>query len=84
MPGYEDRRNYIGVMGVSYFLNAVFEQVEDVKFVIVFDEMKFVDPSGDGIIKTFNGFLNMFNYEEMVDNVKENFLSSLSVVVTRS
>lgn len=62
MAGYEDRRNYIGAMGVSYFLNAVFEQAENVKFVLVFDELKFIDPSGDGIIKTFNGFVNMFNY----------------------
>ena len=58
--------------------------MEDVKFVLVFDELKFVDPSGDGIIKTFNGFVNMFNYQEMKGDVKKKFLSSLSVVVTRT
>lgn len=58
--------------------------MEEVKFVLVFDELKFVDPSGDGIIKTFNGFVNMFNYHEMKGDVKKKFLSSLSVVVTRT
>lgn len=54
------------------------------KFVIVFDEQKFLDSTGDGILKTFNGFLGMFNYQYMTDTVKENFLSSISVVVTRA
>jgi hypothetical protein len=27
MAGYEDNRNYVGVIGVSYFLKALFEQV---------------------------------------------------------
>lgn len=35
MAGYEDKRNYIGVLGVSYFLKAVFEKVKKVKFLIV-------------------------------------------------
>ena len=37
MAGYEDTRDYIGVIGVSYFLKALFEQVREVKFVIVMD-----------------------------------------------
>lgn len=41
MAGYEDTRNYVGVIGVSYFLKALFEKVRKVKFVIVFDENKF-------------------------------------------
>ena len=31
----------MGVIGVSYFLQALFEKVRRVKFVIVFDELKF-------------------------------------------
>lgn len=27
MAGYEDNRDYVGVIGVSYFLKALFEQV---------------------------------------------------------
>lgn len=37
MAGYRDKRNYIGVLGVSYFLKAVFERVKRVKFLIVID-----------------------------------------------
>lgn len=38
MAGFGDTRNYIGVMGVSYFLKSVFEHIEEVKFIIVFPE----------------------------------------------
>jgi len=38
MAGYKDKRDYIGVMGVSYFLKAVFEAVKHVKFIIVISE----------------------------------------------
>ena len=42
MAGYSCTRNYVGVIGVSYFLHALFEKVRKVKFVIVFDELKFI------------------------------------------
>lgn len=35
MAGYKDKRDYVGVLGVSYFLKAVFERVRRVKFVVV-------------------------------------------------
>lgn len=38
MAGYKDKRDYVGVIGVSYFLKAVFEAVEQVKFLIVISE----------------------------------------------
>ena len=41
MGGYEDTRDYIGVMGESYFREALFQRARKVKFVIVFDEKKF-------------------------------------------
>ena len=41
MAGYEDTRDYIGVMGESYFRKALFQRARKVKFVIVFDENKF-------------------------------------------
>ncbi len=37
MAGYEDTRDFVGVIGVSYFLKALFEQVREAKFIIVFD-----------------------------------------------
>ena len=38
MAGFMDKRNYVGVYGVSYFLKSVFEKVNQAKFVIVIDE----------------------------------------------
>jgi len=61
MAGYQDKRNYVGVYGVSYFLKSVFEKVKHVKFVIVIDEENLALSSGEGIMKTFSGFLNMFD-----------------------
>jgi hypothetical protein len=33
--GYEDRRNYIGAVGVAYSLKALTEKVKQLKFIIV-------------------------------------------------
>ena len=41
MAGYEDKRNYVGVIGVSYFLKEVFERVSQAKFIIVLSENMF-------------------------------------------
>lgn len=84
MAGYKDKRDYIGVLGVSYFLKAVFERVKRVKFLIVLGEDKLIENSGDGIIDTFSGFLNMFNVHLMDANSKQDFYSSISIIVTRS
>lgn len=46
MAGYRDKRDYIGVLGVSYFLKAVFEKVTRVKFLIVISEDKLTENSG--------------------------------------
>ena len=63
MAGFGDSRNYIGVMGVSYFLKSVFEKGKEFKFLIVFSEHAFFDPTGASIIKTFQGFLNMWKIQ---------------------
>ena len=41
LPGFENSGDYSGVIGVSYFLKALFEKVRKVKFVIVFSEQRF-------------------------------------------
>lgn len=84
MAGYKDKRNYVGVLGVSYFLKAVFERVRKVKFVIVIDEQKLMENSGEGLMNTFTGFLSMFNLREMLESQRNAFYSSVSMVVTRS
>ena len=46
MAGYKDSRNYVGTVGVSYFLKAVFEKVREAKFLIVFDEHVLIEDTG--------------------------------------
>lgn len=46
MAGYGDSRNYVGVIGVSYFLRAVFSKVRKAKFVIVFNEATMNESTG--------------------------------------
>ena len=70
MAGWEDSRDYIGVLGVSYFLKAVFTKVKSVKFLIVINEISLKDPRGDGIIKTINNFINMFDLKGMNEGTK--------------
>jgi hypothetical protein len=85
MAGFGDTRNYIGVMGVSYFLKSVFEKAEQVKFLIVFNEHNFFETTGASIIKTFQGFLNMFHADLLKDKViKDQIFDSISLVITRS
>jgi len=50
MAGYCDSRNYIGVMGVSYFLKSIFKHADEVKFLIVFNEYVFFDETLEGMI----------------------------------
>ncbi len=84
MAGYEDTRNYVGVIGVSYFLKALFDKVRKVKFVIVFDENKFTEETCGGLIKTFQGFINMFNFPLMNDVMKGKLKKSMSLVISRA
>jgi hypothetical protein len=84
MAGYRDKRDYIGVLGVSYFLKAVFERVASVKFLIVLSEDKLMENSGEGIISTFSGFISMFNFHLMSEGLRRQLYDSVSVVITRS
>jgi hypothetical protein len=58
--------------------------VRKVKFVIVIDEQKLMENSGEGVINTFTGFLSMFNLREMAESQRDAFYASVSMVVTRS
>jgi GTP-binding protein EngB required for normal cell division len=65
MPGFKDSRDYIGVIGVSYFLKSIFERARKVKFLIVMTQTQLMEDTGDSIKKVFNGFLDMFNIKSM-------------------
>ena len=54
------------------------------KFVIVLDENKFGEETSAGLIKTFQGFINMFDFSKMSDVIKGRIKDSMSLVVSRS
>ena len=84
MPGFEDSRNYIGTIGVSYFLKVLFERVRKVKFVIVFSEQRFTEETGAGIISTMNGFFELFKMNLMTPEIRKKLIQSMGFLVTRS
>jgi hypothetical protein len=85
MAGYEDSRNYVGTIGVSYFLREVFSKVREAKFVLVFSEQRFTEDTGAGIIQTLNGFFNMFNTELLSNEEFQNkLIQSMGFLVTKS
>ena len=61
MAGFKDKRNYVGAVGVSYFLKKVFDKVEEAKFLIVLDEAKLNDTTGSDLKDTFLHFIRMFH-----------------------
>jgi hypothetical protein len=65
MPGFKDSRDYIGVIGVSYFLKSIFERARKAKFLIIVTQTQLMEETGDSIRKIFNGFLDMFNIKSM-------------------
>jgi hypothetical protein len=44
----------------------------------------FEDTSGEDLIKTFQGFINMFPYLEMEDDLREKLRQSIVVVITKT
>ena len=73
MAGFGDNRNYVGVMGVSYFLKSVFDKVRMAKFVIVLSEPYFSDGTGKQLVASMNGFFKMFNIKNMTPSIKTQF-----------
>lgn len=65
MAGTGDTRNFIGTIGVSYFLFQVFKKVKKAKFLLVIDQSSLADPTGAKMISTFQGFINMFRFDLM-------------------
>ena len=84
MAGFEDQRDYVGVIGVSYFLNSIFSKARKVKFLIVLDEENLTQKTGQDIKKVFNGFIRMFNFKAMEPAHKEMLKSSIALVITKA
>jgi len=54
MAGFKDSRDYVSVIGVSYFLNSIFSKARKVKFLIVISEGDFGQSTGQDLIKVFS------------------------------
>lgn len=70
LAGYFEDRDYIGVVAVSYFLRAVMKRAKSIKFLLVIDEAVLIDRTGEGIIKSFQEFINIFKFNEMDEALK--------------
>lgn len=81
--GYKDTRNYVGVLGVSYFLNCIFEKVRKVKFVLTIEEAALRSGRPDDMVNTFIGFLEMFKVELMSPAQKQKLMDSMAMVITK-
>jgi len=64
-PGYQDSRDYVGVIGVSYFLKSIFDRAKKIKFLVVMTQSSITDETGDHIKKTFKSFIETFNIQAM-------------------
>ena len=62
--GYEDKRNYIGTIGVAYALKAIFEVIKEVKFVIVLPETAIYSNLNE-LFSTFHNFISMFKIDKI-------------------
>ena len=43
MAGFNDSRDYVGVIGVSYFMKNIFERARKVKFLIVLTQTQMME-----------------------------------------
>lgn len=59
--GFGDTRDFIGVMGVSYFLKGAFRHIKNVRIVIVEEENSLYEATGISLKETFKHFANLFN-----------------------
>lgn len=60
--GYEDRRNYIGAVGVAYSLKALTEKVNEIKFIVVVQENAIYRNKIE-LFSTLNKFIGMFKFQ---------------------
>lgn len=69
-------------MGVAYSLKAIFERVEEVKFVIVLPEDS-ISKNIDNLISTLINFFSMFKISEISDEIKKGIFDSTSFLITK-
>jgi hypothetical protein len=84
MPGYLDRRKYNAVIGVSWVIKGAFEVVEECQFILLIKNDSFRN-SGEGeLFKTLRGFVNMFNFDVLSDDLKMKIMRSVTFIIAKS
>ena len=77
--------HHSAVSGLAIMPKPLPKEIEKrVKFLIVINEISLKDPRGDGIIKTINNFVNMFDLKGMNEDTKKLFNRSYSLLITKS
>lgn len=83
MPGFGDVRDYVGTLAVSYSLKAIFEAVDEIRFVVVISESYLRDQDGLKLCKALSHFLDLFDFNTL-PGLKEDLLNATSLLVTQS
>ncbi len=84
MPGYLDKRKYNAVIGVSWVIKGAFEVVEECQFVLVIKNDCFKNSGEEELFRTLKGFVNMFNFDILPDEIKTKILQSVTFIIAKS
>lgn len=84
MAGFGDKRDYIGVYGVSYCLQRTIVQGKRIRFLITISEEALRTGGRNDATRTFQIFLSLFDVKRMTPEIKEEFFRSCAMLVTRS
>lgn len=79
--GFADNIDYIRVLGVSYALQAIFDHLSKVKFILVVDETELNDSNGKSFSQSLNYFLNMFNLSKLELTERTKIYRSVTLLV---
>jgi GTP-binding protein EngB required for normal cell division len=83
MPGFGDARDYVGTLAVSYSLKAIFEAVDEIRFVVVISESYLKDQDGLKLCKALSHFLQLFDFDAL-PSLKDNLFKATTLLVTQS
>jgi hypothetical protein len=63
--GFGDTRNYEKMLGVSYGLQAIFDHLQEAKFILVVTRSDLMSPDGRVLTDNLNYFLKMFRMKDL-------------------
>lgn len=83
MAGFGETRDYVGTLAISYSLKAIFEAVEEIKFVVVISESYLKDGDGVKLCNALNHFLQLF-YFNALPGLREDLFRATALLITQS